>query len=255
MITNPHPDFVDLQIAGPRTLLSLLDPGRLGLRLDLRGVTPGQADFKIGPEMFRIPRQTIIDRISPAEIRLDIDQNVTRDLRVHPVLTGIPPDGYRVTAVEVYPLQVSITGPRKDLEKLDKIDTEAFDLRDVSGNTSRELRLVNPGGLLKTSTDHAMTTVSVQEVLTYREFRGVQIQVKDAGFRFKIDPRQVTLTLRGPVRQLARLNPSGMVYVDARGAAPGVHELPVQVALPDGLALVHPVTEKVRLRMFAQRAG
>src|SRR5436309_10420692 len=38
VITNEHPDFVKLQLSGPETLLSLVDPGRLMLKLDLSGV-------------------------------------------------------------------------------------------------------------------------------------------------------------------------------------------------------------------------
>src|SRR5262249_40857508 len=69
-IVNQRPDFVQVEIRGPRTLLSLLDPDRLTLRLDLSGVTSGQAVFKIGPEMFNVPRQTDVVRISPSQIVL-----------------------------------------------------------------------------------------------------------------------------------------------------------------------------------------
>src|SRR5208282_1195596 len=52
VIVNQRPEFVQIEVRGPRTLLSLLDPDRMLLRLDLSGVTLGQAVFKIGPEMF-----------------------------------------------------------------------------------------------------------------------------------------------------------------------------------------------------------
>ena len=58
VIVNQRPDSVQIQVPGPRTLLSLLDPERMVLRLDFTGVTIGQASFKIGPEMFNVPRQT-----------------------------------------------------------------------------------------------------------------------------------------------------------------------------------------------------
>src|SRR5437588_10694927 len=58
VIVNQHPDFVEVQIGGPRTLLSLLNPNRLTVRLDLRGVTLGVADCELVPELFGIRRQT-----------------------------------------------------------------------------------------------------------------------------------------------------------------------------------------------------
>ena len=257
MIVNSRPNFVDVQIVGPRTLLSLLDPGRMTLRLDLRGVTPGQADFKISQEMFRIPRQTTVSRIAPSEIHLDIDQLITRDLSVRPTFSGAPPDGYRVAAVEVEPNRVVVTGPRHDLDKINMIETEPVDLREISGELTREVLLVNPGGLLKVSNDRVMETVKLQELQTMREFKGVEIQVKDTGgYKFRVDPRQINVTVRGPIRELRNLNIAGMVYVDMRGATPGIYELPVRVDLPDGMAaVVRPTPEKVRVRMYAQKTG
>src|SRR5580698_10564713 len=58
VIVNRPADFVKIQVNGPRTLLSLLDPERLTVRLDLSGIGPGQASYKINPTMFNVPRQT-----------------------------------------------------------------------------------------------------------------------------------------------------------------------------------------------------
>ena len=254
MIVNTHPDFVSLQIDGPRTLLSLLDPGRLALKLELGGVSPGQADFKIGPEMFHVPRQTNISGIMPAEIRLDIDEVATRDVNVHPVLIGKPSDGYRIAAVEVNPDKVSVSGPKRVLAALDKIDTEPLDPRDYA-KEPRDVRLVLPSGVLKVSTDQVLAAVRVQEIMASKEFRGVEVRVKDANFRFRVDPSRVNVMVRGPEREIARLSLEGVVYIEARGAAPGIYELPVQVDVPGGVADVHPVPEKVKLRVFAQKAG
>ena len=60
------------------------------LRLDLSGVTVGQAVFKIGPEMFNVPRQTDVTRISPSQIVLDIDRIVDRQVPIHVSVQGQP---------------------------------------------------------------------------------------------------------------------------------------------------------------------
>src|SRR5579871_2795656 len=109
-ITNRRPDFVSLSISGPRTLLSLLDPGRLTVRMDLRGLTPGQAELKITPEMFRIPRQTTIDRIVPSQITLDVDQIMTRELPVRLSINGQVASGLAVGSIDIKPPVVSVTG-------------------------------------------------------------------------------------------------------------------------------------------------
>src|SRR2546429_352695 len=95
VMTNQHPDFVKIQVSGPQTLLSLVDPSRLMLRLDLIGVGVGQASFKIGPDAFAVPRGTAVTSISPSQIVLDIDKVIVRYVPVHLVTTGKAADGFQ----------------------------------------------------------------------------------------------------------------------------------------------------------------
>src|SRR5579875_1894761 len=48
----PHPETVRVVLSGPRTLLSIIQPSRLTVRLDLSGVGIGQASFRIEPDSF-----------------------------------------------------------------------------------------------------------------------------------------------------------------------------------------------------------
>jgi hypothetical protein len=95
--------------------------------------------------------------------------------------------------------------------------------------------------------------VNVAEAITDREFRAVDVEVKDSGFKYRVEPRQATLTIRGPAVKLAGLAPKGLAYVDAKGVAPGSHELPLQVTLPDGMQLVRQSPDKVRLRTYHEK--
>ena len=57
VIVNHPPTEVKIEVTGPRTLLSLLDPGRLTLGADLREVATGPSEFKIEPTMFNIDQK------------------------------------------------------------------------------------------------------------------------------------------------------------------------------------------------------
>ena len=62
--------------------------------------------------------------------------------------------------------------------------------------------------------------------------------------------------MRGPVNQLTGLNLHGSVYVTAEDGLPGLHDLPVQIELPDGIQLVRASPDNVRVRIYrAKRAG
>jgi YbbR domain-containing protein len=256
LILNPRPHFVKLEVLGPPTLLSLLDPGRLTLRLDLTGVSAGQASFKITPGMFAVPRQTSIIRISPSQIVLDIDRIVTRNVPVHLNIKGKVAKGYAIATIELEPAEVKVAGPSTLVSRIIQLNTAPLDVRGAISDIKRTVELVNPSDKVQVAAQAVQAAVTLQEVIADREFRNVPIDVRDSNFKYKVEPSHATVTLRGPVLKLAGLSLKGAVFIDADGIAPGWHDLPIQINLPDGVELVRQVPEKVRLRMYREkRAG
>jgi len=250
ILVNQHPGFVSLSISGPRTLLSLLDPDRLAVHLDLRGLTPGQAEIKITPDMFRLPRQTTIDRIIPSQITLDVDQIMTRELPVRLSIKGQVASGLAVGSIDLKPSLVSVTGPRHSLRDVDAIDTMPFDVQGATEPVSRYVQLADVGTLIKLSTNWVLATVKLQEVVSEREFHDVTVTVRNADRKFVVHPPHVSVTVRGPQKRLTSLDLDGSVYVDARDLGPGWFEPPVQVDLPKGLEVVHESPDRVKLRLY-----
>src|SRR5271155_5136651 len=218
VIVNHPPTEVKIEVTGPRTLLSLLDPNRLTLHIDLRSVASGQSDFKIYPAMFNVGRNTAVTSISPDQLSLDVDRMVTRD---------------------VAPLSA--------------VNTEPFDLKGLTSNTERSVNIDPPDPSLGLSTGHVDAKINVSEAITDREFRAVDVEVKDSDLKYRVEPKQATLTIRGPAVKLAGLAPKGLAYVDAKGVAPGSHELPLQVTVPDGMQLVRQSPDKVKLRTYHEK--
>jgi YbbR domain-containing protein len=253
VIMNHPPDFVKIEVSGPRTLLSLLDEERLALKLDLSGATPGTTEYKIYPSMFNVPRQTTVTRIAPDQMTLDFDRVVSRELPLHLAVEGKVAQGYTISSVEIRPSSVMVRGPSRYVGQLRQIDTEPFDVKGLTNDVERGIDIAPPGDGLRFSTAQAQARVDVTEVIADREFRGVDVQVKDPDYKYRLEPKQATLTIRGPAARLAGLDAKGMAYVDAKGVEPGAHELPLQVSLPDGMQLVRQSPEKVRLRMSREK--
>ncbi len=253
VIVNHPPAFVKIEVTGPRTLLSLLDPERLTLRIDLRGVAAGQSEFKVYPAMFNVERNTAVTSISPDQLALDVDRLVTRDVPVHLAVQGKVEPGYTITSVDVTPPTVTIAGPSRFIAPLTSVSTEPFDLKGLTSGTGRSVDIVAPNPALGFSTGHVDARVNVAEAIADREFRAVDVEVRGSGFKYRVEPKQATLTIRGPAVKLAGLAPKGLAYVDAKGVAPGSHELPLQVTLPDAMQLVRHSPDKVRLRIYHEK--
>ena len=254
VILNQHPDFVEIEVRGPRTLLSLLDPDRLTLRLDLQGVDVGQAVFKIGPDMFNVPRQTDVTRVSPSQIVLDIDRVSQRQVPVYVNIRGKPAAGYHITSVVVKPATVELRGPSRYLAQIDRVKTAAIHVADIKDTIIQQVKLRPPKqrvAILGAQT--AETTISVSEIIENREFHKLSVDVRNTDHKVRIKPKEVSVTVRGPENQLSKLNLRGAVYVSAEGIPPGVHDLPVQVTLPEGVELVHARPNNVTVVIYRAR--
>jgi YbbR domain-containing protein len=146
MIVNHPPDFAKIEVAGPRTLLSLLDPERMTVKLDLAGLPAGHSDLKLSPTMFNVPRQTSVTRITPDEVHVDVDRIVTRELPVHLDVDGQPSPNHEVSAVEIRPSTVAVSGPSRYVMALQRVETEPLELKGESSDVEARLALLPPDG-------------------------------------------------------------------------------------------------------------
>jgi YbbR domain-containing protein len=253
IITNPHPQSVKVEVSGPRTLLSLIDPGRLTLRLDLIGVTVGEVSLRVNPEAFNVPRQTTVVSVVPSQIVLDIDQITTRDLPVRLTLTGAPAMGYRVSSKEVDPPTTAVRGPGKELARIEEVESEPIDLTDATGSLGRRVALTAPFASARIEPAEVTANIGVAPIVEDKEFRGMPIEVRGNESPFRIEPAHVNLTIRGTQLELAKLDLHEAAFIDADGMPPGVYDATVQITLPEGVELVHQSAMKVKLRIYRER--
>jgi YbbR domain-containing protein len=252
-ILNHPPDFVKIEVSGTRTLLSLLDEERLALKLDLNGVSTGQSDLKIYPSMFNVPRGTTVTRNSPDQLTLDVDRVVSHEVPVHLTVEGKVAQGFTMSSVEIKPSAVMARGPSRFVSNLNHVDTEPLDVRGLTSRIEHTIQIAPPNADVGLSAARVQVKVEVAEVIADREFRGVQVQVRDPDYKYRVEPKQVTVTIRGPAAKLAGLNGKNMAFIDASGMEPGGYDLPLQVTVPSGMQLVREAPDKVRLRLYRER--
>src|SRR5258708_27074073 len=169
VIMNHPPDFVKIEITGPRTILSLVNPERLTLKLDLSGVAFGQSEFKVFPAMFNTPRGTTVTGISPDQLALDIDNMVSREVPVHLVVQGKVAPRYQTSSVDLTPASVTAIGPSRFVAQLTSIGTEQFDLHGLSADADRIVYVATPDPSLRFSRSRVGARVNIPETITDRE--------------------------------------------------------------------------------------
>jgi hypothetical protein len=255
MLVSPRVDFIDLVVRGPRTLLNRIDPQRISITLDLHGVRPGPAVFRIVGDSLDLPRGVTVVRMTPSEVTLEFAAVLRKRVPVHVSFSGKPPGNLRVTDTRVAPESVEVVGPAAEVGALKTAETDAIDLSDApAGLLERDVPLDVAGEFLSFSAALAHVQVRLAEPERTRTLSGVTIIVRNAGYRTAVAPAKQQITVRGPQSATDALElDHGAVYIDADGREPGRYQVTPAVDLPAGIELVKQEPAQVELRVLRQK--
>lgn len=255
MLVSPRVDFIDLVVSGPRTLLNRIDPQRVSITLDLHGVRPGPAVFRILGETLDLPRGVTVVRLTPSEVTLEFATVMRKRVPVHVAFTGKPPGGLRVTDTHVAPESVEVVGPAAQVAAVKAAETDPVDLAEApAGLLERDVPLDVPGEYVSFSATLAHVQVQLEEPERTRALGGVPIVIRNGVYRATVAPTKMQLTLRGPQSAMDALElHHGAVYIDADGREPGTYDVTPAVDLPAGIELVKREPAVVTLRVLRQK--
>jgi YbbR domain-containing protein len=161
---------------------------------------------------------------------------------VQPEITGVPASGFSVTAVEVQPPLVTVTGPAslfQTIELIDGISTVAVSIDGASADVVRTVAIQLPQGA---SVDQEQVTVRVVikptvAALTFEVPPNV-VNVR-AGLTPVVEQALVRVTITGSLLQLAGVRvPDITVTLDLEGLDAGIHTVHADVRPPEDLEVI-----------------
>ncbi len=109
---------VDVTVRGRPEALAALTPDDLELFVDLRGLRKGE---HVLPIKGRVSSEVKIDKIFPAKITVVIDEVITRQIEVKPVINGEPAAGLITSDVIIEPLHVVVKGTSGKLSQVEEV--------------------------------------------------------------------------------------------------------------------------------------
>jgi YbbR domain-containing protein len=141
--------------------------------VDLSGAKPGVTQHEVDAESVKLPRGAEIVSRSPSSIDFTLEPRGTKAVKIRADLAGEPAEGFVVAAVEVEPLWVRITGPRREVLRLTEVVTETIDLSGVDETLEREVRPLLAGPHVR-SEDEKPIKVRVEVVPLEAEGAGAE---------------------------------------------------------------------------------
>ena len=129
-----------IRVRGPGRFIRQLRATDVHAELDLRDAKPGERTFDLTAEEIRRPQDVEVVQVVPSQVHLAFDTRLTREVEIHPRVTGTFIPGLQIAKVEVDPERITVTGPRHHVERVDSATTDPVD---ASGTRIRQTFTTN----------------------------------------------------------------------------------------------------------------
>jgi len=181
--------------------------------------------------------------IDPQRVHVKIavaQELATRTLPVVPQLTGAPAPGFRISAITVDPLVVTVSGEAGVVTQMQNAPTTPLDVTGRTSDLEAEVGLALPNGVSVSGTDKVRIMLTIEQETGTQTFGiGVALSGEQPGFSYSVAPDHVNVTLGGPTLGLSSLDPAQLIATaNVAGLTPGTHTVTLTFEPPEGLDVV-----------------
>ncbi|MFQ5786822.1 MAG: YbbR-like domain-containing protein [Thermodesulfobacteriota bacterium] len=218
VITNVPQEKINLVVRGPRSLLSSLSPRNFVFAIDLSHISKGLSKFDIRTDQINSPKGIQVTGISPAEIKVDVDDLARKEVKVKPIISP-PGKGFEIVGEPgVTPKKVIISGPKSIISKINNISTDMVSTKGEKSKFTIEVPLKTTDRLVKIDGDKTVrVTLDIMETTLEKEFKDIVINFVNFD-NLNFEPRgslKAQLAFEGPYSIINNLNSDDIkVFVD-----------------------------------------
>jgi uncharacterized protein (TIGR00159 family) len=147
-IVNTSVNSLNLELSGSGALIKSIRPEQVQVKLDLSNAVVGENAFTVTAKNISLPPGIILKKVIPAEVSVELDVTIEKELPVQVDWVGKMPENRLVVEVTVTPSTVKVVGGQRILEKISTIYTEKVPVDNLKekGNLTANLAL-NPVSL------------------------------------------------------------------------------------------------------------
>lgn len=190
--------------------------------------------------------------LRPRAVLVVLDDRISRNKPVVPRGVRITPDsGYeQFGGVQVTPASVVVTGPREQVDRIDRLYTVPLQLTGVTSPVQRTIAIDTANlSLVQLSRQEVEVAADVGPV-TERVLMGVPVDLQpQRGGIWESSPQAVIVAVRGPTSRVVRLTRDSVSVIAAFAGGESADTVSLEVSAPQGLtATVTPDTVVVQRR-------
>jgi diadenylate cyclase len=153
-----------IRLRGPERVVRQLQASEVHAEIDLADAKAGDRTYDLTSQQVRHPRDVTVVQVLPSQVHLAFDTPSSREVEIHPRVTGNFPEGEQIVKVETDPARVTITGPRHHVDKIEAATTDPIDASGTRGTAVFTTNVYVPDPLVQVvQTSSIRVTVQVQK--------------------------------------------------------------------------------------------
>ena len=245
-VSKPYPRNVRVTLRGRgESVFAILEEDVI-VSADLDRFT-AEGDFRVPLRVRRTGSALGVEpldvRVEPAELRLSLEKEIVRTVRVEARLKGQPEHGYELAQYSVTPMSVEVTGPRSAVQDLQGAGTEEVDITGVREDFSLTVPLLRDNSLVRYPREASVLFHGiVRPAQVIQAFQQVDVISVDVPSELRIAETLPTgsISLQGEQLQLEAIQPGALRLIADCGEVrrPGLYRLPLKPDVPPGFVVV-----------------
>ncbi len=179
--------------------------------------------------------------VVPESSNLRISVRSSQALKTVPVVPdyqGTPATNYALTSLSPDPFLVEVSGPGELLMDIASVRTATIELTGRTSSFTEIVDLIRPTDGVSLSVTRVNISVQIRQIDSTFTFENLLIEErnKNSAYRYELSVDRVDVAIRGGPARISQVT-SDLIrpQVDYTGLAPGLHTIPVSVALPSGV--------------------
>lgn len=251
IITNNVPSFLDVRLQGPHSFIKNLNPKDMAVNLDLSELKAGSNIYPLTAELVKTPRGAMVTRINPSYITIEAEKLVRKKVIIKADIKGTPAADYFIESIELIPESIEIIGAESEAKGVSSLKTTPIQVEGVKGDIEFEASVDTRGRkIILTSNDPVRVNITVKEVLSKLEIKGLIPEILNATYKTTLKPQKVNIRIEGPKSLIAKLGESGVrATMDVIGLKPGTYNKELDLVLPEGVRLLRSYPKTIQVRI------
>lgn len=148
-ITTAGIPLAQVRLRAPERALGQITAADVHPVINLAGAAIGEHTYDLAASQVRVPYDIQVVQVTPAEIRIGFDRSLTRQIEIHPRVTGHFEPGFGIQRVTADPSTITVVGPESHVKSATMAITDPIDVSDVRGAATFSTNAYVPDPLVR----------------------------------------------------------------------------------------------------------